>query len=48
MVTVGYTHPGKAEEDIEKTQAAPGHRFPEIGKRAGPNQHPDAFGEKQG
>ena len=46
MVTVGCTHPSEAEEDIEISRAALEHRFPEIGKRASPNQHQDAFGGK--
>ncbi len=44
MVTVGCTHPDEAEEDIEISLAALEHRFPEIGKRASPNQSQDAFG----
>ena len=44
MVTVGCTHPAEAEEDIEISRAALERRFPEIGKRASPNQHQDAFG----
>ena len=46
MVTVGCTHPSEAEEDIEISLAALEHRFPEIGKRASPNQNQDAFGGK--
>ena len=46
MVTVGCTDPGEAEEDIEISRAALEHRFPEIGKRASPNQNQDAFGGK--
>ena len=44
MVTVGCTHPDEAAEDIEISLAAFGHRFPDIGKRASPNQNQDAFG----
>ena len=44
MVTVGCTHPDEAAEDIEISRAALEHRFPDIGKRASPNQHQDAFG----
>ena len=44
MVTVGCTHPSEAEEDIEISRAALEHRFPDIGKRASPNQNQDAFG----
>ena len=46
MVTVGCTHPDEATEDIEISLAALEHRFPEIGKRASPNQNQDAFGNK--
>lgn len=46
MVTVGCTHPDEAAEDIEISRAALEHRFPDIGKRASPNQHQDAFGGK--
>ncbi len=46
MVTVGCTHPDEAAEDIEISRAALEHRFPEIGKRASPNQNQDAFGRK--
>ncbi|MBQ6528128.1 MAG: hypothetical protein IJI38_06355, partial [Clostridia bacterium] len=46
MVTVGCTHPSEAEEDIEISRAALERRFPEIGKRASPNQNQDAFGGK--
>ena len=46
MVTVGCTHPAEAAEDIEISRAALEHRFPEIGKRASPNQNQDAFGGK--
>ena len=45
MVTVGCTTPDEAAEDIEISRAALEHRFPEIGKRASPNQHQDAFGK---
>jgi hypothetical protein len=44
LVTVGCTHPDEAAEDIEISRAALEHRFPDIGKRASPNQHQDAFG----
>ncbi|MBR2822534.1 MAG: hypothetical protein IKE24_02475 [Clostridia bacterium] len=44
MVTVGCTNPEEAAEDIEISRAALERRFPEIGKRASPNQHQDAFG----
>ena len=44
MVTVGCTHPSEAEEDIEISRAALERRFPDIGKRASPNQNQDAFG----
>ncbi len=44
MVTVGCTHPFEAAEDIEISRAAIERRFPEIGKRASPNQEQDAFG----
>ena len=46
MVTVGCTYPDEAEEDIEISRAALERRFPEIGKRASPNQNQDAFGGK--
>ncbi len=46
MVTVGCTHPDEAAEDIEISRAALEHRFPEIGRRASPNQNQDAFGKK--
>ena len=39
LVTVGCTTPEEAAEDIEISRAALEHRFPEIGKRASPNQH---------
>ena len=45
MVTVGCTHPDEAAEDIEISRAALEHRFPNIEKRAGPNQKQDAFGK---
>ena len=45
LVTVGCTTPEEAAEDIEISRAALEHRFPEIGKRASPNQHQDAFGK---
>lgn len=45
MVTVGCTTPEEAAEDIEISRAALEHRFPEIGKRASPNQNQDAFGK---
>ena len=44
MVTVGCTSPEEAAEDIEISMAALEHRFPDIGKRASPNQNQDAFG----
>ncbi len=44
MVTVGCTHPDEAAEDIEISRAALERRFPNIGKRASPNAHQDAFG----
>lgn len=34
----------KEDRDIEISLAALEHRFPEIGKRASPNQNQDAFG----
>ena len=46
MVTVGCTHPDEAAEDIEISRAALERRFPDIGKRASPNQNQDAFGGK--
>lgn len=46
MVTVGCTTPYEAAEDIEISRAALEHRFPEIGKRASPNQDQDAFGNR--
>lgn len=46
MVTVGCMNPDEAAEDIEISRAALEHRFPEIGKRASPNQHQDAFGKQ--
>ncbi len=45
MVTVGCTHPDEVAEDIEISRAALEHRFPEIGKRASPNQNQDVFGK---
>lgn len=45
MVTVGCTHPDEAAEDIEISRAALEHRFPNIEKRASPNQNQDAFGK---
>ena len=45
MVTVGCTHPDEAAEDIEISRAALEHRFPNIEKRASPNQQQDAFGK---
>ena len=45
MVTVGCTHPDEAAEDIEISRAALEHRFPNIEKRASPNQKQDAFGK---
>ena len=45
MVTVGCTHPDEAAEDIEISRAALERRFPNIGKRASPNQQQDAFGK---
>ena len=45
MVTVGCTHPDEAAEDIEISLAALERRFPDIGKRASPNQNQDAFGK---
>ena len=45
MVTVGCTHPDEAAEDIEISRAALERRFPDIGKRASPNAHQDAFGK---
>ena len=48
MVTVGCTHPSEAEEDIEISRAALERRFPDIGKRASPNQNQDAFGKANG
>ena len=44
MVTVGCSYPHEAEEDIEISLAAFEHRYPDIGKRASPNMHQDAFG----
>ncbi len=46
MVTVGCTHPDEAAEDIEISRAALERRFPDIGKRASPNQNQDAFGKQ--
>ena len=46
MVTVGCMNPDEAAEDIEISRASLEHRFPEIGKRASPNQHQDAFGKQ--
>ena len=46
MVTVGCTHPFEAAEDIEISRAALERRFPEIGRRASPNQNQDAFGRE--
>ncbi len=46
MVTVGCTHPDEAAEDVEISLAAIERRFPDIGKRASPNQNQDAFGGK--
>ena len=45
MVTIGCTHPDEAAEDIEISRAALERRFPNIGKRASPNQQQDAFGK---
>ena len=45
LVTVGCTHPDEAAEDIEISRAALEHRFPNIEKRASPNQNQDAFGK---
>ena len=45
MVTVGCTHSDEAAEDIEISRAALEHRFPNIEKRASPNQNQDAFGK---
>ena len=45
MVTVGCTHPDEAAEDLEISRAALEHRFPNIEKRASPNQNQDAFGK---
>ena len=47
MVTVGCTDPAEAAEDIEISRAALEHRFPNLEKRASPNQNQDAFGGKQ-
>ncbi|MBQ6507635.1 MAG: hypothetical protein IJI08_09990, partial [Clostridia bacterium] len=44
-VTVGCTHTAEAAEDIEISRAALEHRFPNIEKRASPNQNQDAFGK---
>ena len=46
MVTVGCTHPDEAAEDIEISRAALEHRFPDLERRASPNQNQDAFGKK--
>ena len=45
MVTVGCTHPDEAAEDIEISRAAFEHRYPDLERRASPNQHQDAFGK---
>ncbi len=46
MVTVGCTHPDEALEDIEISRAALGRRFPDLARRASPNQRQDAFGKQ--
>ena len=45
MVTVGCTHPDEAAEDIEISRAVFEHRFPNLERRASPNQQQDAFGK---
>ena len=46
MVTVGCTHPDEAAEDIEISRAIFEHRFPNLERRASPNQNQDAFGKQ--
>ncbi len=44
MVTVGAFTPQEAEEDIEISMAAIEHRFPDLERRASPNEGQAAFG----
>ena len=44
MVTVGAFSPREVEEDVEISLAAIEHRFPQLEKRASPNQGQAAFG----
>lgn len=45
MVTVGAFTPEEAEEDIEISLAAIEHRFPDLERRASPNEEQAAFGK---
>jgi hypothetical protein len=47
MVTVGCMTAQEAYEDIEFSMAAIEHRFPDIGRRASPNQDQAAFGDEK-
>lgn len=44
MITVGAFTPDEVHEDVEISLAAFEHRFPELEKRASPNQNQAAFG----
>jgi hypothetical protein len=45
MVTVGAFRADEVYEDIEISMAALQHRFPDLEKRASPNQNQAAFGD---